>query len=60
MPEQLEEIIVRNLIEALNRLHEDLDSVELWTAALQGFQHPAPDYRPGDSYLLPTRNPAPR
>ncbi len=60
MPEQLEELIVRNLIEALNRLHEDLDRVELWTAALQGLQRPAPDYGPADRYLLRTRNPAPR
>jgi hypothetical protein len=34
MPEQLEELIVRNLVEALNRLHEDLDRVELWTLAM--------------------------
>ena len=60
MPEQVEEMIVRNLIEALNRLHEDLDRVELWTAALQGFRHPAPEYGPADQYLLPTRKPEPR
>jgi hypothetical protein len=60
MPEQLEELIVRNLVEALNRLHEDLDRVELWTAALQCPRHPAPDYGPADRYLLQTRNPAPR
>jgi hypothetical protein len=57
MPEQLKETIVRNLIEAL---HEDLDSVELWMAAFQGFDGPAPDYWPGDSYLLSTRNSPPR
>jgi hypothetical protein len=53
MPEQAEDRIVRNLIEALGRLHEDLDRVELWTAALGSFQRPIPDYKPGDHYLLP-------
>ena len=37
MPEPAEDMIVRNLIEALERLHEDLDRVELWTAALGSF-----------------------
>ena len=53
MPDQAEEMIVRNLIEALERLHEDLDRVELWTAALGCFQTAVPDYRPSDRYLLP-------
>jgi hypothetical protein len=52
MPEQVEGTIVRNLVEALERLHEDLDRVELWTAALNSFQRPVPEYRPGDQYLL--------
>jgi hypothetical protein len=43
MPEQTEDVIVRNLIEALSRLHHDLDRVELWTAALRCFQHAAPN-----------------
>ena len=53
MPEQAEDMIVRNLIEALGRLHEDLDRVELWTAALGSFQRPIPDYKPTDHHLLP-------
>ncbi len=57
MPEQAEGKIVRNLVEALERLHEDLDRVELWTAALNSFQHPVPDYRPGDHYLLRSQQP---
>jgi len=52
MPEPAEDLIVRNLIEALERLREDLDRMELWTAALGSFQHPVPGYRPGDQYLL--------
>jgi len=55
MAEPPEDVIVRNLIEALKRLHEDLDRVELWTAALDCFQRPVPDYQPGERYLLPTR-----
>jgi hypothetical protein len=60
MPEQAEDMIVRNLIEALDRLHDDLDRVELWTAALGCFQHPAPEYRPGDHCLLPPHKPPQR
>lgn len=47
---EAEERITRNLIAALDRLHEDLDRVELWTAALG---HPAPEYEPGEQYMLP-------
>jgi hypothetical protein len=57
MLEHASDKIVRNLIESLNRLHDDLDRVELWTVALRSFQQPAPDYRPGGEYLLPTRKP---
>jgi hypothetical protein len=54
------DMIVRNLVEALNRLHDDLDRVELWTAALASFQQPTPEYRPGGGeYLLPTRKQPP-
>jgi hypothetical protein len=55
MPEPAEDQIVRNLVEALERLHEDLERVELWTAALGCFQRPVPDYQPGKQHLLPTR-----
>jgi hypothetical protein len=52
MPEQAEDIIVRNLIEALERLRIDLDRMELWTATLGSFQHPVPDYKPSNHHLL--------
>jgi hypothetical protein len=52
MPEPAEELIVRNLIEALERLRGDLDRMELWAAALGSFQHPVPDYWPADQHLL--------
>jgi hypothetical protein len=52
MPEPAEDLIVRNLIEALERLREDLDRMEVWAAALGSFQHPVPDYRPSDQHML--------
>ena len=52
MPQPAEDMIVRNLIEALERVREDLDRRELWAAALGCFQHPIPDYKPGDQQLL--------
>jgi hypothetical protein len=53
MPESAEELIVQNLIDALEQLREDLDKVELWATALGQFQHPVPDYQPGNAYILP-------
>lgn len=53
MPEPAEQMIVHNLIEALEQLRRDLDRVELWAAALGYFQVPPPDYEPGERYLLP-------
>ena len=52
MPESPADAIVRNLIESLERLRQDLDRMELWTAALDRFQHPIPEYRPRDQHLL--------
>jgi hypothetical protein len=57
MPERASDMIVRNLIEALNRLHDDLDRVELWTAALSSFQQPAPEYGSTGKWVLPAREP---
>jgi hypothetical protein len=52
MPEPAADAIVRNLIEALERLRTDLDRIELWAAALDRFQHPVPGYDPGEQHLL--------
>jgi hypothetical protein len=59
-PEQAEDVIVRNLIEALDRLQRDLDRIELWTAALGSFQRPAPNYQASNDYVLPARKALPR
>jgi hypothetical protein len=53
MSAQAEELIARNLVEALDRLHEELERVELWTAALTCFLHPTPAYQPTDQHMLP-------
>jgi hypothetical protein len=56
MADAASDIVVKNLIEALTRLQDDLDRVEIWTAALICFQEPVPDYLPGGDFLLPHRN----
>jgi hypothetical protein len=53
--EPAEEVIVHNLIDALEQLRQDLDRVELWTAALGCFQRPVPDYQPNNQYLLTSK-----
>jgi hypothetical protein len=59
MSESAEDVIVHNLIDALERLREELDRVELWTAALGHFQDPVPDYQPGNEYILRAASTAP-
>jgi hypothetical protein len=56
MQKEPSDTVITNLVEALNRLQDDLDRVELWTAALISFQEPAPDYNPGRDYVLPPRD----
>jgi hypothetical protein len=52
MPEPAPDAIVRNLIETLERLRNDLDRMEHWAAALDRFQRPVPGYEPGDQHVL--------
>ena len=52
--EPASEAILVHLMESLERLHKDLDKVELWIGALSCFQKPVPDYQPSDRYLLPS------
>jgi hypothetical protein len=55
MPKTAEHMIVSSLFEALDRLRDDLDKVELWAAALGYFRAPVPDYESSTSnrYVLP-------
>ena len=51
------EKIVRNLQQAVERLHEDLARVELWAGALGGFTKPIPEYGHGQTrFDLPQRS----
>lgn len=60
MAQHAEDVIVRNLIEALGRLNEDLDRMELWAVTLGCFRNPVPEYQPGDRHLLkPSKQPSP-
>jgi hypothetical protein len=43
------EKIVRNLQQAVERLHEDIARVELWAGALGCFAKPIPDYGYGQT-----------
>ena len=49
MPEPAADAIVRNLIEALERLRGDLDRMELWAAALDRFSIKSRITNPGIS-----------
>jgi hypothetical protein len=46
MRDPREEVVAPNLTEVLDNLDDDLDRIELWTAALNCFQRPAPKYQP--------------
>ena len=50
--------ITRHLQEAIERLRLDLMKVELWAAALDGFQRPVPTYEPNVELMLPPHAPA--
>jgi hypothetical protein len=53
------EKIVRNLQQAVERLHEDIARVELWAGALGCFTKPIPDYGYGQTnFDLPQAKPA--
>jgi hypothetical protein len=58
MPGRIEEIIVRNLIKALD--DEDMDRIEQWSAALRELRRPVPQYRPNNQWLLPVPKKGPR
>ena len=46
MRDPREEVVAPNLTEVLGNLDDDLDRIELWTAAPNCFQRPAPKYQP--------------
>jgi hypothetical protein len=48
MRKKEEEVFVTDPIELLDNLDNDLNRIEMWTAALSSFQRPAPEYQPGN------------
>ena len=46
-----QEMITRELQQALERLHRDMERVEFWADALGHFSKPAPEYEASDSRL---------
>jgi hypothetical protein len=55
-----EEKVTLRLQESLARLREDIDRVELWASALEGFLRPVPEYDAARRYrLAPDARPAP-
>jgi hypothetical protein len=49
------EQISERLQESLARLRKDIDRVEVWAGALEGFSQPIPDYDP-ERYKLHSEN----
>jgi hypothetical protein len=45
--------IARHLDDAIDRLNEDLERVEIWTAALSAFLEPVPGYDSSQRFVLP-------
>ena len=45
--------IARHLDDAIDRLNEDLERVEIWTAALSAFLEPIPGYDSSQRFVLP-------
>jgi hypothetical protein len=45
--------ISERLQESLARLREDIERVEVWAGALEGFSRPVPEYDPARRHRLP-------
>jgi hypothetical protein len=40
--------VARHLLEAIERVRKDVETVEFWAEAVAGFARPVPHYRPDD------------
>jgi hypothetical protein len=49
--------IAQNLRHAVDRLHRDIEKVEIWAGALSAFLQPIPDYELPHEYVLPHQAP---
>ena len=59
MAKTLQENLVRQLSDSVERLHQDVEKVEFWASAVTGLTAPVPDYEPESTkvarYLKPGR-----
>jgi hypothetical protein len=47
--------VARHLLEAIERVRDDVEKVEFWAGAVSGFAQPVPEYTPNEaSVWLPT------
>ena len=55
----LQQHLARRLADSIDRLHKEVEQVELWASAVSGFIQPVPDYEPDTTlvahYLKPGR-----
>jgi hypothetical protein len=59
MKGQSNEQVVRHLIEAIERVREDVAKVEFWASAVTGFSQPVPGYDPDETRVwVPTEQAA--
>jgi hypothetical protein len=55
MKEALNDAVTRHLLEAIERVRDDMSKVEFWAGAVAGFAQPVPEYTPDEaSVWLPT------
>ena len=59
MAKTLQENLVRQLSDSVERLHKDVEKVEFWASAVTGLAAPVPEYEPESTklarYLKPGR-----
>jgi hypothetical protein len=51
------EHIAQNLRDALDRLHRDIEKVEIWAGALSAFLQPIPDFELPHEFVLRRESP---
>ena len=43
------DVVTRHLLEAIDRVRDDVAKVEFWAGAVAGFSQPVPEYSPGEA-----------
>ena len=60
MPQPLQETLVHQLRDSIDRLQEQVAKVEFWADAIAGFAKPIPDYEPEATTLARYVRPQPQ